>query len=132
MNDEPKLMNGSGIPVIGISPTVIPMLMRIWNVHMLMTPATMREPIRSRRRRRYLKRHHQEREVEPEQDHHPDEPELLAENGEDEVRVALGQEVQVGLRARTETLARELARADRDLGLRKVVARPPRIARPGR
>ena len=33
---------------MGMSPIVIPMFSRIWNVHIAMIPATMSEPNRSR------------------------------------------------------------------------------------
>ena len=37
-------MNGSGMPVIGAMPMVMPMLMKIWNVSMLTIPAATRLP----------------------------------------------------------------------------------------
>ena len=38
IEDEPKLMNGSGMPVIGIMPMHMPMFSKIWNVHMATIP----------------------------------------------------------------------------------------------
>jgi hypothetical protein len=57
-----------------------------------------------------------------------DQPELLRDHGEDEVRLLLGQEVQVPLRALQEALAPEPAGAQRDLGLDDVVAGAQRVA----
>ena len=43
--EPPKLMNGKGMPVIGATPMVIPMLMKIWNSeHADDTPAATRLP----------------------------------------------------------------------------------------
>ena len=38
IEDEPKLMNGSGIPVIGIMPMHMPMFSKVWNAHMPTMP----------------------------------------------------------------------------------------------
>lgn len=40
-------MKGSGIPVIGIKPIVIPAFSRIWNAHILMIPVAISEPYKS-------------------------------------------------------------------------------------
>jgi len=67
MNDDPKLMNGSGIPVMGMRPIVIPMFSRIWNVHIAMTPATINDPKQIARLRGDLKRGHEKRKIHPKQ-----------------------------------------------------------------
>ena len=41
MELEPKLMNGSGMPVMGINPMHIPMFSKIWNVHIATIPTTV-------------------------------------------------------------------------------------------
>ena len=53
-----------------------------------------------------------------------DEPELFGHGGEDEVRVSLGQELQLALTAQAVPLAHYAARAEGNLGLDDVVARP--------
>ena len=55
------------------------------------------------------------------------EAELLGERGEDEVGGALGDELQVRLRALHEALAGEAARADRDAALDDVKAPAERV-----
>ena len=47
MDDPPYEMNGSVIPVHGITPMVIPMFSNIWNTNIPMKPTTMRAPNRS-------------------------------------------------------------------------------------
>ena len=54
-------------------------------------------------------------------------PHLLAERGEDEVGVLLGQEIELALGAEQEALAGHAARAERDLRLGDVIAGAQRI-----
>ena len=58
----------------------------------------------------------------PSSSHGAEESELLSEHREDEVGVALGDEVELRLRALLESLAGQAAGPDRDLGLLQVVA----------
>src|SRR5918911_2136360 len=66
--------------------------------------------------------------VERKHERRADEPPPLADDGEDEVRVVLGQEVQARLR-RAVAAAGLLARADRDPRVVLLVARVPRVIR---
>src|SRR5882672_2674597 len=62
-------------------------------------------------------------EVEADEEQEPEESELLADHGEDEVRAALRQELELRLAAVHPALAEDTARADRDLRLDDVIAR---------
>ncbi len=65
---------------------------------------------------------------EQQQQHHAaDESEFLAERGNGEVGVLLGQEVEPALRSLHESLAAHAARPDRDLGLADIPAGAERI-----
>jgi len=66
-------------------------------------------------------------EIEEEQNRAANEAEFLAHNGEDKVRMVLGQEVQLTLCAAEKPLAKEHARANRNLRLDDVIARAERI-----
>ena len=44
IDEEPKLMKGSGIPVMGIRERHIPMFSKIWNVHIATIPKMMSLP----------------------------------------------------------------------------------------
>ncbi len=63
------------------------------------------------------------------QDDVADEPELLGVDGEDEVAGALGDELEVGLRALHPALAERTAGADRDHRLERVEALAERVGR---
>jgi hypothetical protein len=67
--------------------------------------------------------------VNPASSDHAGQAELLGEGGEDEVGGALGDELQVRLRALHEALAGEAARADGDHALHDVEALAQRVAR---
>ena len=99
--------SGSGTPTTGSTPLTIPML----------TNGVREEHQRDRagdqareQRRRVRRDHHRapdQQHVEDDQHDAADQPEFLAEHGEDEVGVALRQEVEVRLRAVEPALADE-------------------------
>src|SRR5439155_79611 len=68
-----------------------------------------------------------EHDVESEEDHRADEPEVLSEPGEDEVRLRDRQVAEGRLRPGREPLPRRLTGSDRDERLDDVPARPLRI-----
>ena len=114
-------MNGSGMPVIGMIPSVMPMFSKIWNANIASTP-TARACRRSRttaarcargarraaRRARCTSRA-------------ADEAELLPHHGEDEVGVLLGHVRVLRQRAVEQARAAEAAGDDRGLRLLEVV-----------
>ncbi len=53
----------------------------------------------------------------PKQQHQAEKAELLADDGQDEIGLLLGQEVEPALRPHQESLAEETAGAERDLRL---------------
>ena len=63
-----------------------------------------------------------QQQVEQQQERVADKAELLAEDGEDEIGVPLGQEIEVRLGPVEPALAGDAARTDRDRCLRRVVA----------
>src|SRR4051812_27726365 len=67
-----------------------------------------------------------EEDVREDQRRCPEQPELLADNGEDHVGVRLGQEVDL-LHALAEPVADDLACPEPDLGLNDLEARPLRV-----
>ena len=71
---------------------------------------------------RELQRPQKERGEEAQDEDDAEEPPLLGDDRQNEVRVLDGQETQLALRAAAESLAREAARADGDLGLADLVA----------
>ncbi len=110
IEDPPDETNGSGMPVTGMIPRVIPMFSKMWNSNMQRMPTQMQGP-----------------ELVPGElrgppdppDHHPQQPneqpgsqeaELLADDGEDEVRFLHRNEPAAGLRALAEPVAREASR----------------------
>src|SRR6185312_17456705 len=66
-------------------------------------------------------------DIEEEQHGESEQAELLADDCEDEIRRALRQEVELRLAAVHPSLAEYAARADRDLRLDDVIARPERV-----
>ena len=111
------------MPVIGMMPIVMPMFSKIWNTNMHSTPdAHQRAEQVSRRGRRPPDPPHDEPE-QTDQEAGADQPELLADDGEDEVGRLLGHIGEVRLRALEQPLPGDPARPDRDLGLVEVVLR---------
>ena len=90
------MTNGSGMPVTGAMPIVMPTLTKIWNRNAkAMPPATM--AANASRAPRRLERAPDHEQIEAEQDRGADEAALLGERGEDEVGGVLGQVVEMGL-----------------------------------
>ena len=102
MSDEPPaLMNGSVMPVIGTRVTTTPMLMNAWRHSQPVIPAASSAPnVSGARERDADARVRQDQEQRDDRDR-ADEPELLADHGEDEV--------VEGVRARTRRLSPEAA-----------------------
>ena len=126
-DDPPALMNGSGSPVTGMIPIVIPMLTKTWKVNMAAMPRATRAPNRSRA----VGGDHQQSPNDHQEggDHEDpaDESQLFADRGEDEVGALLGDILEVGLLTLEETFAGELARAHRKLALTHVPTDPGRV-----
>ena len=114
-------MNGSGMPVIGMMPIVIPTFSKIWNTNIARTPTQTSVPKSSRAGCAVLQTRHTMIASRPSRVAPPSEAELLPDRSEDEVGVLLGHVAEAGLVATEETLAGEPARADGDLGLVEVV-----------
>ena len=100
-------MNGSGMPVIGMMPIVMPMFSNIWNASIASTPTHTSTPKKSRASRAVRHVRHITIANSAEQHDRADEAELLPHRREDEVGVLLGHEAALGLRAVLETLAGE-------------------------
>ena len=111
--EPPKLTNGSGIPVTGASPIVMPTLTKIWNSSTnAIAPATMAENA-SLADGDDLDRAPDHEQVEQQQDRRADEAALLGERGEHEVRRVLGQVVEVRLGRVLDAAAAQAAGARR-------------------
>ena len=133
MNSEisavpPYDTSGSGTPTTGSTPLTIAMLTNAYvkNISVI-APAMSRANIVEAFAVITIAAADQQ-QVEHEQDRVADQPEFLAEHGEDEIGVALRQEVEVRLRAVQPALADDAARAERDRRLRRVIAGAERIA----
>ena len=111
----------SGMPVIGMTPRTIPTLTTSWNTIIEATPAAKRVPNASRERHPETRTRHRSRRT-GRREHATDEPELLGECREHEVRRLDRQEIALGLRPVGQALADESARTDRDLRLVQLVA----------
>ena len=121
------MTNGSGIPVTGAIPIVMPTLTKIWKRNAItIPPATIaqnasRAIVIMRRPRQTIE------QVEAEQQRRAEEAALLGERGEDEVGVVLGQVVQPRLRRTLDAAPVETARVNRRDRLRLVVGGTGRI-----
>ena len=123
MNELPKLMNGSGMPVMGMNPTVIPMFSRIWNVHIAddadddeRAEEVARAMPRSRATVRSSARYSPSRSTAPRK------PSSSPRTEKMKSVCRSGRKLQVALGPRPQALAGELSRPDRDLALLEVVA----------
>ena len=117
-------MNGSGMPVIGMMPIVMPMFSNTWNAN---SATNADADQRAEEVGRVVSgcspdAPHQQRE-QAEQQRAADEAELLADRGEDEVGVLLGHERQLRELALVEALAPDAAVRDRRLRLAQRVLR---------
>ena len=107
--EPPALKNGSGSPVTGTSPIVIPMLMKTWNVSRQAIPTAISDP----KRPGCAGGHHQDpphqHRVHDEDRCPADETELLADRREDEVGGLGRDETEARLASLKETSAEELS-----------------------
>ena len=129
MLEPPYDTNGSGSPVTGMMPRVIPMFSKAWKANQATTPVATSRPNRSdgaERRSAGPPEHHPEQQ---EISRGADEAELLPRDREDEVGLLLGDEAALGLRAVEQALAGQPAGADRDARLLGVVADAARVER---
>ena len=99
-------MNGSGIPVIGMMPMVMPAFSKIWNTNSAMMPSAQQgaEVVAGELGRSPHAPHDDGQQRQ--QRRSPEEAELLADRGEDEVGVLLRNVAEPGLGALEQTLAR--------------------------
>ena len=91
-DDPPALMNGSVIPVIGSSATTTPMLMNAWRQSQAVIPAASSAPNVSGADERDPDPGIRQEQEQGDDDDRPDQPELLADVGEDEVVEGVRQE----------------------------------------
>ena len=91
-----------------------------------MRPAASRLPNGSRHSSAVFRPAHANSDVREDQRRGADEPELLADDGEDHVGVRLGQVVDL-LHALAEPVAEDVARAEADLRLHDLEARALRV-----
>ena len=90
--------NGSGMPVIGATPIVMPTLTNTWNTNAKTSPPATIALYRSRRAGDDLQAAPDDEQVEQQQDRGAEEAALLGERGEREVGRVLGQVVEARLR----------------------------------
>ena len=98
--EPPYDMNGSGIPVIGMIPIVMPTFSKIWIANIASTPMATSVPKKSDDSRAMRQSRQAKQRVEQQQRGAADEAEVLADRGEDEVGVLFGHEAVLGLHAR--------------------------------
>ena len=91
IDEPPTETNGSGIPVIGAIPIVIPTLTNTWNTNANTIPAATIAPNRSRGARDDLQPPPDDEQVEQKQDRGTEEAALLGEGGEGEVGACAGR-----------------------------------------
>ena len=108
--EPPYDMNGSGMPVIGMMPIVMPMFSNIWNANIASTPTATQRAEEVGRQQRDAPEAPHEQPVERDQRRAADEAELLADHREDEVGVLLGHVRDVRLAALEQPVAREARR----------------------
>ena len=122
--EPPYETNGSGIPVSGASPSTAARLIAAWPQTSAVSPAASRLPNGSRHSSATFSPAHAKSAYARISDAGPDEPELLADDGEDHVGVRLGQEVDL-LHALAEPVAEDAAGAEADLRLHDLEAAIP-------
>ena len=121
------MTNGSGIPVTGAIPIVMPTLTKIWKRKRDHDPTGDDRTERVARDRDHAQAAPDDQQVEAEQERRAEEAALLGERREDEVGVVLGQVVEPRLRRTLDAAPVEAARADGRDRLRLVVGGPGRI-----
>ena len=127
--DPPEDTNGSGSPFVGRSPTTTHMLTTAWVTRSAETPKARSEPNGSATRRPIRMPRHRRSPKRATVTDRADEPELLAEDREDEVRVRLGEVEELLLRL-PESSPQKPPAAEREVGLDDLEPGPPRV-RPG-
>ena len=113
----------------GMMPRHIPMFWNDWKANQQPTPAAARRPKRSWAWPAMTNARHSSSVEQPDDHRGPDETELLAGDGEDEVGLLLGHEAGAGLGAVEQALAEHAAVADGDARLLGVVAGAERVER---
>ena len=119
--EPPTETNGSGMPVIGAMPIVMPTFTKTWNRNANTIPAATIAPYRSEARRHDLQPAPDDEQVEKQEHGCADEAALLGDRGEREVGRVRRQIVERGLGRAGHAAAADTAGADRDLRLRQVV-----------
>ena len=114
IDEPPTVTNGSGIPVTGAIPIVMPTLTKTWKRKRDHDPAGDDRAEGVARDRDHAQAAPDDEQVEAEQERRAEEAALLGERGEDEVGVVLGEVVEPRLR-----------RALRRRGRRARRSRPP-------
>ena len=113
IDDPPTVTNGSGIPVTGATPIVMPDVDEHLEEEADDEPPGDDDAVQVRRAGDHAKPAPDDEEVEEQQDRAPDEAPLLGERGEREVRRVLGQVVAPRLARVDRAASGEPARADR-------------------
>ncbi len=127
-DDPPALMNGRVMPVTGKRATTTPMLMNAWMQNQAVIPAASRAPnVSGRPQRDPCPLVGQDEEH---QDHEPgpDEPELLADDREDEVVPGVREVQPAGRAALAQARPQDAAEPEREEALDRVEARTERVA----
>ena len=95
-DEPPKDTNGSGTPVTGSSPTTAPMLITAWPTSQAVIPAATRPAKRSVARQAIRMPTRARARNRPVSRQAADQPGLLADDGEDEVGLGVGQVAPAG------------------------------------
>ena len=126
-NDEPPDdTNGSGTPVMGSTPTTAPMLTNAWTRIHAVTPVATSIPKRSGARNATRTPSRPEGDEQSDDGERAEQAELLADDGEDEVGVGLGEEAPLGP-ALAESGAEQAAVGDAGLALHGLEAGVERV-----
>ena len=126
----PEEMNGSGTPVSGAMPSTAQTFSSAWQRISAVRPGGEQLLVARRRGLRGAQARVADHPVEQQQAADPGDAELLADDGEDEVRVRLGQ-VEDLLHRLAEADAEQAAGAERDLALDGLKAGVARVAPTG-
>ena len=107
------MTNGSGMPVTGAIPIVMPTLTKTWNRNANTIPPATIAPKASRATATIRSARQTIEQVEAEQERRADEAALLRERGEHEVGRVLGQVVEARLRRAVDAAPVDAAGTDR-------------------
>ncbi len=113
IDEPPTVTNGSGIPVTGATPIVMPTFTNTWKRNADHETAGDDDAVQVARAGDHPQAAPDDEEVEEEQDRAADEPALLGERREREVGRVLGEVVEPRLARLDDAASREPARADR-------------------